>query len=39
MGVQSPSILPTQPITRNRMGPPMIRCRGHGYRLVIAALV
>jgi len=29
----------TQPITRNRMGPPMIRCRGHGYRLVIAALV
>ena len=27
------------PVTRNRMGPPMIRCRGHGYRLVIVASV
>ena len=27
------------PITRNRIGPPMIRCRGHTYRLVIEALV
>ena len=39
MGVQSPSTLPTHPITRNRIGPPMIRCRGHTYRLVIEALV
>ena len=29
----------THPITRNRIGPPMIRCRGHTYRLVIEALV